>query len=300
MLFATRRLHAPALDASHEDTEVRTPHLRLAVRRGHNVTTDYALLGRSVPFAHRMARPQISVLFAGGGRIEECGRRLWVASSDVVISDGGARRGGSMAYTGPELHQLLVEWDPAVFGAPWDRELDALRLRSRDLGRLAIAAERAARPETARDGLRSVLELLRAAGVPFTNVEVPITSDEPRARLWGVVGSVLSSLVKFPSIDDVTDALAWNPRRVHRALKGLAHDYALPWTEWRSALHSQRMLDATRLLGAPGATTELVARLTGFRSPSALCHAFANAELPSPGTLARAAQRDVLDAWSRA
>jgi hypothetical protein len=63
-------------------------------------------------------------------------------------------------------------------------------------------------------------------------------------------------------------------------------------------LHHTRVLQALRLLAAPGATTETVARLTGFRAPTALCHTFAAGGLPSPGVLARAATRDVLDRWT--
>jgi transcriptional regulator GlxA family with amidase domain len=67
---------------------------------------------------------------------------------------------------------------------------------------------------------------------------------------------------------------------------------------WRGALHHMRLAHALRLISAPGATTELVARHTGFRSPTALCHAFAKGGLPSPGVLARAARKDALESWT--
>jgi len=92
--------------------------------------------------------------------------------------------------------------------------------------------------------------------------------------------------------------LGSNARTVHRRIERIAERYVLPWSHWRSALHHTRIVQAIRWLGAPGATTELVARLTGFRSPTALCHAFAAAGLPSPGTLARAARRGPLEAWA--
>jgi AraC-like DNA-binding protein len=297
VIFTRRILDAPSLDLLHVDAEVRTPHLRIAVRSGHNVTTDYALVGRSVPFAHRMSRPQISVLFAGDGRLDECGRRVWMNAGELVVSDGGGRRGGSMAYTGRSFRQLLVEWEPAVFGAPHDRDLTMGDLSEADLARLEVAGERAVTEATAAVGIREVLALLRAAGLPFDHVEVPY-EPSPLGTLNAAIATAISSLERSPSIDDIATQLGWNERRVHRAIKALTQHYAIPWTEWRSALHCFRLLNATRLLAAPRATTESVSRLTGFRSPTSLCHAFDKAGLPSPGALTRAAKTAVLDAWA--
>ncbi len=297
MIFTRRTLDAPSLDVEHVEREVRTPHLRIAVRSGRNLTTDYALLGRSVPFAHRASRPQISVLFSGDGRLDECGRRVWMNAGELVLSDGGGRRGGSMAYTGSSFLQLLVEWDPEVFGAPHDRDLVLGDLSERDLARIQAAGHRAVTEGTATAGIRDVFTLLRASGVPFALVDVPEEAS-PFGTLNAAVASALSSLDRFPSIEDVAAQLAWNERRVHRGIKALTQHYGIQWTEWRSALHCFRLLNATRLLAAPNATTEGVARLTGFRSPTSLCHAFDKAGLPSPGSLTRAAKVAVLDAWA--
>ncbi|CAN5253977.1 hypothetical protein BH09MYX1_BH09MYX1_67450 [soil metagenome] len=299
-IFAVRRLSAPSLDAFHEDAEVRTPHLRIALRSGMNVTTDYALVGRAIPFAVQMRRPQISIVLAGRARAEENGRRVWLSPGEVLASDGGAVRGGTMAYTGPALRQLLVEWDPAVFGAAHDRSLETSTLSATDLARLDAAATRAVTEETSALGIAEVFALLRAIGAPLAAIEdrKSEASRAPVSSLHAAVADQLSALARFPSIDDLASRLDSNQRRLHRHIRTLAERFSLPWNDWRSALHSQRILDATRLLAAPGATTEVVARLTGFRSPTSLCHAFAKAGLPSPGTLARAAQREVLDAWA--
>ena len=88
------------------------------------------------------------------------------------------------------------------------------------------------------------------------------------------------------------------PGGLREAVKPRELRYALLWGHWRSALHQARVLSALRLLSAPGATTERVAKLAGFRSPSALCHTFAVAGLPSPGALAREARRDPLVTWA--
>jgi AraC-like DNA-binding protein len=299
-IFSVRRLATGGLDALHEDSEVRTPHLRISLRTGRNIATDYGLLNRAVPFMDRMQRPQVSVVLAGEGRADEQGRRVWLSANSFAVSDGGATRGGIHAYAGVETKQLLVEWDPAVFGAPFDRELAVANTNASDRARLEAAAERAVAPPTSTSGIAEVLAMLRSLGLPLDRVDPPSSRAAPAelCALHAAVASALSSLDRFPAIDDFAGELGWNARRIHRGIRTLAERFTLPWNEWRWVLRSQRMMAATRLLSAPGATTDAVAQLTGFRSPTSLCHAFAKAGLPSPGALARAARRDVLDAWT--
>jgi AraC-like DNA-binding protein len=303
LIFAVRRLHAPALEAFHEDSEVRSPALRVAIRAGRNVTTDYGLVERAFPFSHRMKRPQISIVLAGEGRAEENGRRVWIRRGTFLASDGGARRRARMVYGGSVLRQVLVEWDPSVFGAPFDRELDLSTLGEEDCARLGDAASRAVGGRGSRSALVELFAILKSAGVPFDSIDesqLPEESADPVVEgLHAAIATQLSALQRYPGSIDLASMLGWNARTMHRRVAELSDAYALPWTHWRSALHSQRMMDATRLLAAKGATTEAVARLTGFRAPSALCHAFAKAGLPSPGLLARAARRDPLDTWTQ-
>lgn len=307
MIFTRRVSDAPQLEVFHLDAEVRTPHLRIAVRAGRNVTTDYALLGRSVPFAHRCDRPQISVLFDGSGRLDEHGARTWMRPGEICLNDGGGVRGGSMAYSGETLCQLLIEWDPNVFGVSHDRPLATSTLSSVDRERLRLAGERAVNERTSAEGIRELFSVLRSLGLPFADVPVASESSAGLRRLNDAIWRNVSALDRHPSIDDVAAEIDWNTRRVHRGIAALTEQYAIPWSDWRSALHIFRLLTATRLLCAPKATTEVVARLTGFRSPASLCHAFAKAGIPSPGALTRAARArdrafggEVLDAWAQA
>jgi hypothetical protein len=298
-ILVVRRLSVGSLAAAFEDAEVRTPHLRVALRRGRNVTNDYALLGRAIPVAHRQTRPQISILLSGAGRTDENGRRVWMEAGDFVVSDGGAERGGSGAYSGTDLRQLLVEWDPTVFGLAYDRAFEASSVSQSDRSRLEQAALRAVCEETSPSGIVELLAVLRSIGLPLERVDARGLGPAPAAlyALHRSVAARLSNLQDFPSIDDVAGDLNWNQRRIHRAIKSLGEAYGLQWSDWRTGLHIYRMLSATRLVSIPGATTELVARLTGFRSPTSLCHAFAKAGLPSPGALAARARGSALENW---
>lgn len=58
-------------------------------------------------------------------------------------------------------------------------------------------------------------------------------------------------------------------------------------SSWQRILHWWRLLMATTLMTARGATTELVAAALGYGSPRSFCLAMAEAGLPSPGRIAR-------------
>jgi AraC-like DNA-binding protein len=300
VLVDVRRYAAPELDALHEAVDVRVPFLRVSFYRSHNVAVDYALLQQASPFLHRLRRPQLAILLAGSGRFEEGGRRAWLRGGQVVAADES--KGSTEAYAGADCACLCLSWDPAVLGAPIAGGFAVETLSGRDRSRLQGAAVRLgdARPA---DAMTEVLSILRSLGVPFAKLEAADlaahSADADSSTLHAAVATTLSRLEQRPALEDLAATLGWNHRFVHRRLSTLAEAYSLPWRHWREALHQARLLHAMRLLSAPGATTELVARLTGFRAPAALCHAFAKASLPSPGTLARVARKDVLDAWSQ-
>jgi AraC-like DNA-binding protein len=300
-LFLVRRLVAGELAASQDDLELRTPHLRIAVRTGRNVASDFALLGRAVPYMTRLRRPQLMVVIAGEGRVEEQGRRAWFSPREFLAIEGGVLYDGTVAWAGAESKVLLVEWDPAVYGASFDRRFDLAKMSETDRARLDHAATRAVSDPRDVAASAEVLDVFRALGVPFDRVDLPPAASVPPA-LQVVSASLdahLSALDRSPAIEDLAAELGWNARRIHRSIKTLSERFGMAWSDWRSALQAHRMLAATRLLSAPGATTEGVARLAGFRSPTSLCHAFANAGLPSPGALARAARDDVLRDWTQ-
>ncbi len=298
MLREVRRLDAPELHAFHEAVEVRTPYLRVGVHRGQGVASDFGVLERAMPFVHRMSRPCLTLLLEGHGRFDEGGRRLRIEPGDLAVSD--QRRGGTEAYAGAFSRWIVMDWDPCIVGAPHAGALDLLRLSPLDRARLGAAAREIGSPRSA-EASAEIVRVLRSVGLGFERIapraldQAPPLAEQELARVFG---AQLSNLRAHPAFEDVVSELGWNKRLVHRRLAAIADRYALPWEHWRSALHHQRLASALRLLSAPGATTELVSELTGFRAPSALCHAFAKAGLPSPGTFAQSARKNVIEAWA--
>lgn len=292
-VFASFEL--PELGARHRSMEARAPGLRIAWLRGENVATDYGLLHRATPF-QPMHRAALTVVLEGDARVEEGASRWFLTEGALNFSDQSA--GATEAFAGPVSSYLVLEWDPAVLGVAKPSELTTTRLDLRTLERLRAWAAALEGPEPGRATLE-IMAIFRAIGVPLLRLDhdhlVDRTSAADRA-LSTAFARHLARLEAHPSIEDVSAEVGQSARHVHRRIAALAAQYSFPWQHWRASLHQARMLAALRMVSV-GATTELVARKTGFRSPTALCHAFAKAGLPSPGALARSAKLGVLDRW---
>jgi len=297
VLREIRRLGPRELDASHVAVELRTPDVRVAVHRGRNVVSDYRLLALAAPFLEFHGRIALTLVLEGGARFEEGGRRAFLEPGDLVLD----ALSGTEAHGGVTSEVLVLEWNPVFGGAPEAGRFELARLGPRDHERIAALARTFDR-DASVDTMVTLLDIVRSVGVPLerlTRGDVEHGAAQPEQQaLADAVTTSLSHLEGLPAIEEVSDALGLPQRTVNRRLRAMADEYNLSWTHWRSALHQTRVLTAIRLLAAPGATTELVARLSGFRSPTGLCHAFAEAGLPSPGVLARSARRDVLAAWA--
>jgi AraC-like DNA-binding protein len=299
VLRDVRRLEVPELDAFQIQVDVRTPSLRVGTQYGRNVASDFALLQRAAPFLHHLRRPQLTIMLEGYGRFDENGRREWLRPGVIAVSDQG--QAGTDAFAGATCRWLVLDWDPAAVGAPYVHGVRVEPVAPRDLARLDEASRRLAGPHAAQ-AASEIVSLLRAWGLalaPIASRDIEAAAEDAvDGRIQGAFAERLSNLGAHPGISDLVAELGTSERQLSRRIGRIARRYGLPWTHWRAALHHTRLLQALRLLAAPGATTEKVARLTGFRAPTALCHAFEKGGLPSPGVLAAAARRDPLDGWS--
>ncbi len=292
--FAT--FDVPEVGARHRSMEARAPGFRIGWLRGENVATDYGLLHRATPFAQFQSRAAITVILEGSGRFEERSRRAFLETGSLSISD--QRNHGTEAFVGPTSSYFVFEWEPRELGVPAPSEFATTRLSARDVARLRELVPGLEGPTPARTTLE-IMDVLRANGLPLARIDEGYLADRttPEERaLSAAIAKYLGRLEDFPAIEEVSAELGWSSRHVSRRIAELAKRHAFPWESWRASLHQARILAALRLASV-GATTELIARKTGFRSPTALCHAFSKAGLPSPGALAKSARRDVLDRW---
>jgi hypothetical protein len=136
------------------------------------------------------------------------------------------------------------------------------------------------------------LDALRAAGLPLAHdaraaiaTRIATRGEHEVAR---VVERALSRLSAQPMAVDLGRGLGVCPRQALRRVNDYLARYYRSLTTWRDYFRGMRMVLGTFFIGQPGATTEHVARLLGFGSPTSLCHAFHDYGLASPLAVQRA------------
>lgn len=287
ILVQTYRRGAPDFGARVERTMLRAPGFAVAMLRTTGFALDYAALARHVGFRTRPRRRQLSILLAGRAYAQWDQRLVELRPGDAVIS----RQGTSYAegYGGRACEALIVDWEDAS-----DQEqaspVQQLVVAS-DLSNLRRLMGRF-HPDNAAGWTCELFELLRALGLAL--------ELDPRAgpapslhakRLYRLLGDTLMRLCDHPSLGELASALALSERQAHRAFVALGQ-HGHPFACWRDFLHEMRIDWATHLLSIPKAPLGYVAKLAGYRSTVALCHAFSLRGVRPPSEVARAlAQR---------
>ncbi len=230
-------------------------------------------------------------------------------------------RGRCTVFVGDDAHELTVGQAVAV------RDLDSLRLRSTSgletlefdwspgrgfgpepgarlecgaVGATTLHALRSLREgmHTGRtdaglfEGLTRGLGALRSEGLGVDErriepVAEPASEPVPTQRVLSLVDRTLSRLDQNPDAEEMASEMGQTRRTLHRHLQAMAGRNLLVTGEWRAQRDQYRLLLATVYLSHPAATARLVARLVGYRSAEALCHALARQGLPAPMQLRR-------------
>ncbi len=290
----------PELSVHFRAVAVRTGAMCLASHDGLNITSDYALCARVVRVPDELAacpRSRLSIVVRGRARVEDRSRRYCLRAGDFALV--GARQQVWEAHGGEAYRVLIVDAEASA-GPQVPDPLTVGRLAPGDVARLDEAVETLHR-EQSIDATQTIFGVLASNGLFFEPEALTGLSGPTNGRdqcVQDAMNAQLSQLDTHPAIDDVAAALGVGPRQANRRLGEIARRYALPWSNWRSALHNTRMINVLRLLSAPRATVDIVARQSGFRSTIALCNALARGGLPSPGVLARAARAGAVDAWT--
>jgi AraC-like DNA-binding protein len=151
-------------------------------------------------------------------------------------------------------------------------------LRVGDQGAFAAAARR-------------LFERVTVEGLPPLDAEALDCVDQPSQLGLSALDAVLNDLVGKPQLSDLEQRLGCSRWTLMRSFRQLHDMYGLSGlsggTDWRAMRAFTRLRVAGLLLTHPKATTRAIADSVGFRSPEAMCHAFANAGWPSPGSFRR-------------
>jgi AraC-like DNA-binding protein len=136
---------------------------------------------------------------------------------------------------------------------------------------------------------RKLFERLAAEGFTSPDTAALDSIDGPSQIGISAIDAVLNDLRVKPQLQDLEARLGCSRWTLQRSFHRLNRTYGLRGlagaTDWRAMRAFARLRVGGLLMSHPRAKTREVADYLGYRSPDAMCHAFANAGLPSPGQL---------------
>jgi AraC-like DNA-binding protein len=191
---------------------------------------------------------------------------------------------------GGDVLHLTIEWDPQLLGTSVFKQSLSASLTVRTLAHVNEVSEKIALADAETthvpSAIADILARLRAEGLPFEPLEASDLverTDPTMCRLSTVMGAALSRLSQNPASVDLELAFGASRRTIGRLVETFLHRYRLNGSSWRPFRDRWRLVAAAVLMSGAGARTEEIARIVGYGSANAFCHAFAQAGLPSPG-----------------
>ena len=280
------RLVVPDSDAFVAMASVRDRRFGICSIRTHGIVTDWGLASELVRYIARQRRSQLSILLEGQGYFASGGRTFSLAPGDAVRSDQSLH--DDEGYAGSPAHVLILDWEGDEVLGPEHRGAARLaHLAPHDVARLS---RRAARMHVTppREWALGTLSMLRALGLAAPHFSLDAEPPAPLvAKLYGELATVRQRLSEHPALSEVADTLGVSERQARRAFDDLDRELGVGTAGWREYLADTRLSTAQQLLSIPQLPLARVARLSGFRSATALCHAFAERNGRSPGDLSR-------------
>jgi hypothetical protein len=183
--------------------------------------------------------------------------------------------------------------EPGIFGRPIDASFESLRISKRGFEALRTSAETIARSRSlprVRRAVQEIFAVLGAHGVPLHARSTDAWMErvcEQEVVLSQLIDRALSHRGGRVGIVDLEDLSGWPERSLRRRIRHHLRKYHFNARAWRELYRRWRLSTGLALMGARGATTEAVAQILGYSSPTAFCRAFASAGLPSPGSIRR-------------
>lgn len=289
MLRQHLRFRVPRYGVHLSDHGLMHSHFRFTVKARSGLILDSAL--NPTPVSSPGPERSYLVVQLEGDYLHrsESGDQL-VRPGEVVCTRRDRVSGGR--WEGQQK-TLVVEWGPTMLGTRLLPPLETAPLSRLALRRIQAEALRFQREPAPLDAkatsAAAILRILRAEGLPFDEVSAACMQQEvsrPVLALNDAVCKALSSLGRGPSLDELEKTLGRSRSWIHQTLSKLQQGYGLrPSGGWRSLHTAWRLHMAVALMSAPAVRTEDAAAWLGYGSPVALCNAFANAGLPSPGSI---------------
>lgn len=291
MLLSRRIRNIPSLDARMEDHNVYHSQFRVGVEIRRGVARDWAHWPETLRRGHDSARSSAILALTDGLGVRSQGRERLLRAGECLLdlrkNCWGVREKGYAI-------SLVVEWEPGTFGRRIEDSFESLRISQRGMEVLRTSAQTIARSQSSllevRRAVLAIFTILRAHGVPLHAPSADAFVEkvsEQELVLGHLIDRALSHRGDRVGMVDLEDLSGWPERSLRRYLRQHLRKYHFNAIAWRELHRRWRLSTGLALMGARGATTEAVAQVLGYSSPTAFCRAFASAGLPSPGSIRR-------------
>ena len=281
-------MEAPKLRAYLTTHALVHPRLRLHAARNANVVSEDALLLRGFHRAGAVGRPVVTILLEGEAVLRAYDRETQAAPGDLVAMD--YKGAIAMRQSGLRYEALAFEWDPELLGprppAFTQRRLGAPELaKAREVWRSVVADDSS--PEAL---IGELVGLLVRTGLELrcpADAELADDVSDSTLKMARALDVALSNLEGQPMTADLEKLLGLSARQVNRLVASYNIRYGFNSIGWRDTRNRRRLMIGATFMTAPGATVASVAKVVGYRSPTAFARALADAGMPPPTTIPR-------------
>ncbi|MBX3234482.1 MAG: helix-turn-helix transcriptional regulator [Labilithrix sp.] len=293
MLLFRRSFAMPSIGAYYTLVDHAHSAFRVRIEHGRGVACDEAMMFPAVAWSGYGDRPRLDVVLRGRVRDVENGVVRWLTPGDYAI--GRALDSLYMRIEGDEVLLLSIEYNLGSLGTSAPIGLPTGALASAAVADITADAEELLRvgrgpnqDAIVAGAIGRLFARLRAEGVPFDawrarDLVVPVAPA--LQRVADALGSSLSNIGGAPGTRDLEQALGVSRRRVSQLVGELASRYGMNGMDWRTMRDRWRVGSSLLAMSNPRARTEDVAAAVGYQSANAFCHAYRQANLPSPGSV---------------
>ena len=286
MIRSARRIEAMRLGAVLSNHALVHSRLRLHAVKNARVVSEDDLLLRAFQRAGAVGRPVVTILLAGRARVRAHGEEAWLEAGEVLGMD---HKGAvSMRQEGEAYSALAFEWDVELLG-PRPKPFQRARLAGVDTDEATAiwhaVVHGVGRPEAL---VERHVQVLAKLGFPVRTASADeLTEPVPEAtqKMSRGLDFALSNLEGQPMTADLEKVLGLGARQVNRLVQAFNQRYGFNATGWRDTRNRRRLMMGATLMTAKGATVGYVARVVGYRSPTAFARALADAGMPAPGRI---------------
>jgi AraC-like DNA-binding protein len=239
-------------------------------------------------------RSRVKLVLAGSSRVVGMGRAKELhAGEGLIVAPLALLR----AISGPCV-VVEIDWAGGSASPGWTtfRLSDSLARAGLCVASALVASGSGEATLQFTEAAHDLVRILRADGIDVPFVPA-LAHDAGSQRIFDALDGALTRLDLHPQSVDLETQLGCSRWTLARRLHEVSTTYGVSGkggaTDWRSMRDHRRLLHARVLLTAADARVPAVARAVGYRSMEAMCHAFADAGLPSPAGLRRATLADL-------